>query len=470
MLRDRGTQTFSVISIAMILPILLVLLAAFAGGMLTIFSPCILPVLPFVFGQTSRPFRSETVPMLVGLAGAFVVVAIAGTIGSAWVAQAADVGRVAALVVLAFAGLTLLSARISAGIALPFVLLGNRLTQRYPDAAGHDAHAPRSTRKFLLGVATGLVWAPCAGPILGLLAAGAAGGADPRLAAALFFTFGMGAAAALAIGILSSGRALQVLRAIRIDAADAWFRRALGVAALATVVLIASGQDVRVFASRGIASTASVEGALLHHLAPGGRAALAAAIANTGLSTPIPTPDEGPLPGFDGATGWLNTPGNRALTPDQLRGKVVVVNVWTFACYNCLNALPHIKAIAAKYRGMDVVVVGVHTPELARERVPENVADAVRRLGVGYPVALDLNYSIWRALNNEYWPSVYIADRNGRIRFHHFGEGAYDDEDRVVSQLLAEAGAKVREHSASPSTASVDLSPPAQLAIGASWY
>jgi hypothetical protein len=104
-----------------------------------------------------------------------------------------------------------------------------------------------------------------------------------------------------------------------------------------------------------------------------------------------------------------------------------------------LNALPHVKALAAKYRDQDVVVVGVHTPELARERVPANVASAVARLGVTYPVALDANYTIWRAFQNEYWPSVYIADRNGRLRFHHFGEGRYDDEDRVVAQLLNEA-------------------------------
>src|SRR5258708_1801684 len=128
----------------------------------------------------------------------------------------------------------------------------------------------------------------------------------------------------------------------------------------------------------------------------------------------------------------------RARSADLLRGKVVVVNVWTFACYNCLNALPHVKALAAKYADQDVVVVGVHTPELARERVPGNVADAVSRLGVTYPVALDANYTVWRAFRNEYWPSVYIADRKGRIRFHHFGEGRYDDEDRIVAQLLSE--------------------------------
>lgn len=116
------------------------------------------------------------------------------------------------------------------------------------------------------------------------------------------------------------------------------------------------------------------------------------------------------------------------------------MNVWTFECHNCLNALAHIKALAAKYRGQDVVVIGVHTPELARERVPHNVADTIRRLGVTYPVVLDPTYAIWRAFHNEYWPSVYIADKAGRLRFRHFGEGAYDEEDRVVAQLLAAPG------------------------------
>jgi thiol-disulfide isomerase/thioredoxin len=163
-----------------------------------------------------------------------------------------------------------------------------------------------------------------------------------------------------------------------------------------------------------------------------------------------PAPDYGPLPDFAGGTGWLNgsslglSGAPQTLTASALRGKVVVVNVWTFECYNCLNALPHIKALEAKYRGKDVVVIGVHTPELARERVPHNVASALERLGVTYPNVLDPDYRIWRAFHNEYWPSVYIAGRDGRIRFQHFGEGAYGEEDEVVSGLLAEPATRSR--------------------------
>ena len=422
----------------------LLYLAVFAGGLLTILSPCILPVLPFVFARSGRPFRSETLPLLGGLVFAFVVVASVGTAGAAWAASAADAGRVAALVVLALAGAALLSPQLADRLTRPIARLGARLASASPHRAtpngevvSASAAAPASA--FILGIATGLLWAPCAGPILGLVAAGAAAGARPAVAASLFATFGAGAAMALAAGVAAGGRARRALARVTGGAADAWVRRGLGAAAVATAFVIALGWDARLFATRGIAQTASAEEVVLDRLVPARQAIISGLVAKPLERAPVPTPDEGPLPTFDGATGWLNTGGNnRALSAEQFRGKVVVVNVWTFACYNCLNALPHIKDLAAKYRDHDVVVVGVHTPELARERVPDNVADAVRRLGVTYPVALDANYAIWRAFRNEYWPSVYIADRQGRIRFHHFGEGRYEDEDRVVAQLVAE--------------------------------
>ncbi len=428
--------------------IALLYLAVFAGGLLTIASPCILPVLPFVFARSGRPFARETLPLLGGLVLAFVAVAMVGTAGAAEVAAASSVGRIAALVVLSLAGVSLLSPRLASWVTNPLVRLGARLshggadgTRRAGQPATDSTPGAAPGRSFVLGVATGLLWAPCAGPILGLVAGAAAAGARPVLAASLFATFGAGAALALAGGLAAGGRVLRALRRIGGHLVDVWARRILGAAAIATALVIAIGWDARLFASHGIAQTAGAEEVLLARLVPHRQATVMHFVGNSAAPAPVPRPDEGPLPSFDGATGWLNTSGDgRALSPDQRRGKVVVVNVWTFECYNCLNALPHIKALAAKYKGQDVVVVGVHTPELAPERVPENVAAAVRRLGVTYPVALDANYAIWRAFNNEYWPSVYIADRNGRIRFHHFGEGAYEDEDRVVAQLLKEQG------------------------------
>jgi methionine-R-sulfoxide reductase len=142
------------------------------------------------------------------------------------------------------------------------------------------------------------------------------------------------------------------------------------------------------------------------------------------------------FPGFDGGAQWINS---GPLTKDALRGKVVVVDFWTFECSNCLNALPHVKALNEKYHDKGVVVIGVHSPELAEEHVEGNVRQAVRRLGVTYPVVLDPDYKIWNAFHNEYWPAVYIIDRQGQIRYSHAGEGAYDEQDRQVAMLLADS-------------------------------
>ena len=143
------------------------------------------------------------------------------------------------------------------------------------------------------------------------------------------------------------------------------------------------------------------------------------------------------MPGFAGATAWLNS---APLTPQSLRGKVVLVDFWTFNCSNCLNALPYFRAWAEKYRNHGLVVIGVHTPELPFERDIGNVRKAVGRLGITYPVAIDNAYAIWKAFGNEYWPAAYFVDAQGRIRHHHFGEHDYENSERVIQQLLEEAG------------------------------
>ena len=146
-------------------------------------------------------------------------------------------------------------------------------------------------------------------------------------------------------------------------------------------------------------------------------------------------PDLGALPELNGGTQWINSvPISRA----DLRGHVAMIEIWTFGCYNCLNALPHIKETAAKYKSAGLVTIGVHTPEFDREKVPANVAQRVKELGVLFLVVMDNDFAIWRSFNNRFWPSVYIVDKQGRIRFHHDGEGRYDDIDAAVKALLAE--------------------------------
>ncbi|MFB2597353.1 redoxin domain-containing protein [Herbiconiux sp. P17] len=170
-------------------------------------------------------------------------------------------------------------------------------------------------------------------------------------------------------------------------------------------------------------------------------------------------PDEGRLPGFDRATGWLNSP---PLTPAGLRGRVVLVDFWTYTCVNWLRTLPYLRAWHEKYAAAGLTVVGVHTPEFGFEGDVDNVTQHARALGVEFPIAIDTAYGVWDEFANHYWPAVYLADAEGRIRFHHFGEGEYAMTEMAIQQLLVEAGAK-----------NVDLglvSPePAGLEVAADW-
>jgi thiol-disulfide isomerase/thioredoxin len=148
-------------------------------------------------------------------------------------------------------------------------------------------------------------------------------------------------------------------------------------------------------------------------------------------------PIEGELPSLGGATGWLNSP---PLTAAGLRGKVVLIDVWTYTCINWLRTLPYVRAWAEKYKDQGLVVIGVHSPEFAFEKNADNVRRATKDMRVDYPIAIDSDFAIWRALKNEYWPALYIVDAQGRVRHHQFGEGEYDRSERVIQQLLAEAG------------------------------
>jgi thiol-disulfide isomerase/thioredoxin len=168
---------------------------------------------------------------------------------------------------------------------------------------------------------------------------------------------------------------------------------------------------------------------LSHHLDMGKQ------MAHSAVQLPV----EGVLPSMRGATGWLNS---EALTPSGLRGKVVLVQFWTYSCIYWIRTVPYIRTWAEKYRDKGLVVVGVHTPEFEFEKSIDNVTRAAKDMGIGYPISVDSDYAIWRAFDNRYWPAVYLIDANGRIRHHHFGEGEYEETEKVIQQLLADAGAE----------------------------
>lgn len=409
---------------------MLLYLVVFTGGILTILGPCILPILPIVFARSDRSLRSDGAPMLAGLAVTFAVVATAATATASWVSRANEAGRWLAMALLAAVGAALMFPRVAAVVSRPAVWLGLRLDT--------STVASSRARAFVVGSAIGLLWAPCAGPVLGLVVAAAVAHGGGWSAASLFATYALGAAASLAAVLAGGGRLLAQLK--RAGRADRWLRPTLGALTLASVLIIASGWDRALYARAGVDGVAGAETGLVRTLARDSREAPASArgesmeqFAREQVGPPLA--DEGEMPDLSGAVTWVNS---APLTKEALRGKVVMIDFWTYGCYNCLNALPHVKALEAKYRDRGLVVIGVHTPEFAHEKDLENVHRAITRLGVVYPVAVDNEYRIWRAFNNEYWPAAYFVDRSGHIRYHHFGEGKYDEQDAVVAKLLAE--------------------------------
>ncbi|THD82580.1 MAG: cytochrome c biogenesis protein DipZ [Phenylobacterium sp.] len=394
---------------------------AYLGGVLTIISPCILPVLPFVFARADRPFVKSGLPLLIGMAVTFAGVATLAGLGGGWVVQANGYGRIAALVVLAFFGLLLLFPALADRVTRPLVALGSRLS-----ADAGDSDASSFATSLLLGVATGLLWAPCAGPILGLVLAGAAlQGASVRTSL-LLLAYAAGAATSLMLALMVGGRVFAAMK--RSLGATEWLRRGLGVIVLAAVVLIALGVDTGLLTRLSLASTARLEQSLVDRVRGPQQAATAA-----GGVLPV----EGQMPELSGATAWLNSP---PLTREALRGKVVLVDFWTYSCINCLRSLPYVEAWAKTYGGQGLVVIGVHAPEFAFEKDLGNVRRAVHDLGVTYPVAVDNDDAIWNAFHNNYWPAHYFIDGQGRIRAHHFGEGDYAESERIIRRLLAENG------------------------------
>ena len=339
---------------------MILLLLVFLGGVLTILSPCILPVLPFVFARSEQRFLTSGLPLLVGMAVTFAGIATLAAVGGAWAVRVNQYGRLFALVMLTVFAATLLSRRLADRLARPFVALGNRLIPQAPRGDTKVGLIP----SLLLGVATGLLWTPCAGPILGLVLTGAAISGPNTHTTLLLFAYAAGAATSLAVAILAGGRVFTALK--RSLGAGEWVRRTLGVAVLCGVAAIALGFESTVLTRLSLAGTNRWEQALIDAIKPdaalhsgsatmamsnssmtGGSAMMKAAKPSEGL------PIEGEIPPFSGATAWLNSP---ALTPEALRGKVVLVDFWTYSCINCLRALPYVKGWYKKYK--DHLVLG----------------------------------------------------------------------------------------------------------------
>lgn len=402
---------------------MVILLLAWLGGLLTIVSPCILPVLPFVFSRSGNSFTRSGLPLLAGMALTFTLVATVAAVGGGWVVQVSEYGRWLALSLMAVFGAGLLFPSISSRVTRPFVAAGNKIAE-----GAARTGRPSFVTSFILGVATGLLWTPCAGPILGLILTGAALKGASAGATFLLLAYAAGAATSLMLALLIGGRVFAAMK--KYLWAGEWVRKLGGVVILVAVFAIAFGLDKGILTRISAASTDAIEQTLLDKFAVNKKA-------NHPQEQTLV--DYGPMPSLAGATRWLNSP---PLTPESLKGKVVLVDFWTYSCINCLRTLPYVKAWDEKYRSQGLVVIGVHAPEFAFEHSIDNVTRESKRLGVNWPIAIDNDFNVWEAFNNQYWPALYFIDANGNIRYEYSGEGSYEQSERVIQQLLKNAGAK----------------------------
>lgn len=398
-------------------------LIAFLGGLLTVLSPCILPVVPFLFAGAQRS-RASILLTLGGMALTFALISSLAVVSSEWVIQASNSGRYVALIVMSVFALSLISARIGDWLTRPFVMLGNRLDPDTRKKAGPMA-------SIMLGVATGLLWAPCAGPILGVILTGAMLQGANAQTSLLLLAYGAGSALSLGT-LIFTGRGL-VNRLKPSIPFTGWLRRGAGVAVLATAAVIATGADKTLLANTSSEGVASVEKSVLENVPK----VLDYFVSKVRADSPMEQ-GKGAMPSLAGAVQWLNSP---ELSAEALRGKVVLVDFWTYDCINCQHTLPYVKDWAKKYEKDGLVVIGVHTPEYGYERIIDNVRDQVKKLGITYPVAIDNNYAIWRNFDNQYWPAHYLIDAKGQVRYSHFGEGRYEAQEQMIQQLLQEAKA-----------------------------
>jgi cytochrome c biogenesis protein CcdA/thiol-disulfide isomerase/thioredoxin len=399
---------------------------AYLAGVLTIVSPCILPVLPFVLARADQPFRRNGLPMLMSMAIAFTVVASLTAVAGGWTIELNRHARTVALVLIAFFGLVLIFPALSTWLNAPLVSLGQRLShvagRRSPT---NDAALGTSA---LLGVATGLLWAPCAGPVLGLILVGAALGGPTLETSLLLLAYASGAATALAAALLLSGRLLGGIKR-RLHLRDR-LRRVLGIAVLASVMAIALGFDTGVLTRISWAGTYTTEQPLIELLRP-----MVSGESNSTI-TPTTAGKAPPVTPLFGTAPWINS---SPLTEQDVKGRAVLVNFWTYSCINCLRTLPYVRAWAEKYRDQGLVVIGVHTPEFAFEKDLDNVREATASLGIHYPIVIDNDFAIWRAFGNRAWPAFYFIGADGRVRDHVLGEGNYDQSERLIQELLSEA-------------------------------
>jgi cytochrome c biogenesis protein CcdA/thiol-disulfide isomerase/thioredoxin len=399
----------------------------FVAGVITAVSPCVLPVLPIVLAGGASGGRRRPYAIVAGLVASFTVFTLSASALLSALGLPQDALRDIAIALLFVVAATLLVPRFGMLVEAPL----SRLSRRPSGDLGGG---------FVLGASLGLVFVPCAGPVLATVSVLAAEHRVGIRLVALTLSYAVGVGAVLLLVALGGRRVTAGLRATR-----AWWRPALGVVMAAAALAIVFNLDETLQTRLGSYTSAlqrhTEESAAAAHRLDSLRGATPGVVqARTSPPKGVTLPDYATAPEFAGISHWLNTPGGKPLTLAGLRGKVVLIDFWTYSCINCLRTLPHLRAWYDAYHEDGLEIVGVHTPEFAFEHALGNVESAVHRLDVTWPVALDNDYDTWSAWGNRYWPADYLVDQRGEVRAYSFGESEYDRTEQDIRSLLGAGG------------------------------
>ncbi|MBV8939609.1 MAG: cytochrome c biogenesis protein DipZ [Alphaproteobacteria bacterium] len=375
---------------------------AFLEGVALIASPCILPVLPLVLSASVEGGKKRPFGIITGFVLSFSAFALFARFLVARLHLDLDIIRNASLVLLLLFGIVMISSTLSEKFSQwtqGAASLGSALSRR-----GGEGFASG----IVIGALIGLVWTPCAGPILAAVLVQVIRQQTDAAGVLMIISFALGAGVPMLIIALLGKKVMDRIGFFKTHAQAV--RKAFGGLILLSVAFIASGANPQALIGGGGPAPAGPAQGL-----------------QDGLREPYPAPD------FSGIDDWINT---KPLTMHELNGKVVLVDFWTYSCVNCVRTLPYLTAWDSKYRNKGLVIVGVHAPEFEFEKKPDNVKMAVIQRGIHYPVALDSELRTWDNFHNRYWPAHYLIDRNGNVVYTHFGEGNYEETEHNIRYLL----------------------------------
>ncbi len=415
---------------------LILVFFAFLAGIATILAPCILPILPIVLSAGVTGGKKRPLGIVLGLVISFTFFTLALSYLTKYLGLDPALLRTIAITILLLFGVLLLIPK----LLVAFEVLVTKLLPK----TGQNAQRKDFLGGVLIGFSLGLVWTPCVGPIVGSVIALAATNTINVISILIIVAYAIGTCIPLLLIIYGSKTLLQKIK--RLNTIAPQIQKGFGVVMIVTALAMLLGVDQLIQNNLLAKLPSSISTGITQQLeqstlvqdqlnALQGRPTMTPSpIITTKKSSGLPI--LGKAPELQGITNWLNS---KPLTIAELKGKVVLIDFWTYSCINCIRTLPHVTGWYDKYKDQGLVVIGVHSPEFAFEHNTDNVADAINNFNIDYPVAQDNDFATWHAFYNQYWPAEYLIDADGNIRATHFGEGKYDESENNIRALLLEA-------------------------------